>query len=466
MDYYNFILFYINFNFKNQIMINKKLVILGSGETGIGSAILAKKMGYDILLSDHKEIDLGTQKILQDHKILYGLENDLLPQILAADEVLKSPGIPEKNELVKKIRKQNIRIISEIEFAYRHKGNSKIVAITGSNGKSTTTALIYHICKTAGIDCAMVGNIGISIAKQIATDPKEWYITEVSSFQLDDIQTFKPEIAILLNITEDHLDRYDYNFQNYIDSKFKITQNLTINECFIYNVDDDITQKNMFKISNKINLIPISMKEKLNNGVYITQDKMIMKLRDEKVIIDINDFALKGIHNSYNTMAASVATMFMGIKKPKIREAINNFKGLPHRMEKLPTIKHIHFINDSKATNINSTWYALESVESPTILILGGIDKGNDYSIISDLVKEKVKAIICLGLDNKKIIEHFKNIAPIILEFDDMKKAVQTSFSLAHKDDCVLLSPACASFDLFKNYEDRGNQFREAVKNL
>ena len=465
MDYNFIVLYYFNINPKNTIMQKNKLIILGVGESGIGAALLAKKMNYDFLVIADK-IDNTTLKYLKDAGIPFSLQNESIDIILQAKEVIKSPGIPNSNELILLIRDNNIPIISEIEFAYRHKGSSKIIAITGSNGKSTTTSLIHYICSIAEINCSLVGNIGISIAKKIAEEPTEWYITEVSSFQLDDIIDFKPDIAILLNITPDHLDRYDYEMQNYINSKFKIAKNLTMQDTLIYNLDDPLILENITPFLNKTNLIPITMKEILKKGVYITQHKMHVKTIDEKANFNINDFALKGIHNVYNTMAATVATFSIGIKKEKIREAINTYEGLEHRMEVLPTIKNVTFINDSKATNINSTWYALESIQSPVILILGGIDKGNHYEIIKDLVKEKVKAILCLGKDNNKIIDEFKNIVPTILEFEDMIKTVQCAFKLANQQDVVLLSPACASFDLFKNYEDRGKQFKEAVLNL
>jgi UDP-N-acetylmuramoylalanine--D-glutamate ligase len=351
-------------------------------------------------------------------------------------------------------------------LAYRHKGNSKIIAITGSNGKSTTTSLIYHICKTAELDCALVGNIGYSFARQVAENPKEWYIAEISSFQLDDIKDFRAEVSILLNITEDHLDRYDYKFENYINSKFKIVQNQTKNDFFIYNDDDEVITQKIPLLTLYTNPLPFSMKHEVKKGGNIKGDQMMLRIQEERVSMSIYDFALKGKHNQCNTMAAGIAAATIGIRKEKIREAVKNFHSLEHRMEFVAMVRGVEFINDSKATNVNSTWYALESMGKPTILILGGTDKGNDYSLIADLVKEKVKAIICMGLDNKKIIDAFKEIVPVIEEANSAKRAVQKAFGVAVKDDVVLLSPACASFDLFKNYEDRGLQFKEAVKEL
>jgi UDP-N-acetylmuramoylalanine--D-glutamate ligase len=379
---------------------------------------------------------------------------------------MKSPGIPEKVEIVKKIRAKGIPVISEVELAYRFKGDSKIVAITGSNGKTTTTALTYHICKTAGLDCAMVGNIGDSFAKQVAEDPKALYIIEVSSFQLDDINTFRPDIAILTNITEDHLDRYDYKFENYIKSKFRIAINQRPEDHFIYCADDEITIKYIKQFNIQSNQLPISMKRELPNGAFIKDGDMYIRSGQDFTNMSVFDFALKGKHNQYNTMAACVAATTLDIRKDKIRDAVQNFQSLEHRMEHVATVRGVDFINDSKATNVNSTWYALESMTKPTVLILGGVDKGNDYSLIEDLVKEKVKAIICLGTDNRKIHEAFGYSMSTIVNTSTAAEAVHAAFHFAAKGDVVLLSPACASFDLFKNYEDRGNQFKQAVKEL
>jgi UDP-N-acetylmuramoylalanine--D-glutamate ligase len=444
----------------------KKLVILGAGESGVGTALLAKQKGYAVFVSDGGAIKANFQKELEEGGIEFESGSHNVERILAADEVMKSPGIPEKNEMVKAIRAKGIPVISEIEFGYRYKGNSKIAAITGSNGKTTTTSLLYHICKLVNEDVAMVGNIGYSFARQIAQAPKALYIIEVSSFQLDDIQYFKPEIAILLNITEDHLDRYDHQFENYIKSKFRIIENQTAEDYFIYCIDDETIVKHLELLTINTNPLPFSMKQEVKKGGYIKNDQMMLKIQEERVTMSIYDFALKGKHNAYNTMAASIAATTLGIRKEKIREAVSNFHSLEHRMEFVATVRGVDFINDSKATNVNSTWYALESMQKNTVLILGGVDKGNDYELIADLVKEKVKAIICMGTDNKKIIEFFKDKVSTIVEVDSAKKAVNASFKLAEKGDLVLMSPACASFDLFKNYEDRGRQFKESVKEL
>ncbi|TRZ82050.1 MAG: UDP-N-acetylmuramoyl-L-alanine--D-glutamate ligase [Sediminibacterium sp.] len=444
----------------------KKLVILGAGESGVGAALLAKQKGYEVFVSDGGAIKANFQKELEEASIEFESGAHSVERILASGEVIKSPGIPEKNEMVKAIRAKGIPVISEIEFGYRYKGSSKIAAITGSNGKSTTTALLYHICKLVNEDVAMVGNIGYSFARQIAQAPKALYIIEVSSFQLDDIQYFKPEIAILLNITEDHLDRYDHQFENYIKSKFRIIENQTAEDYFIYCIDDETIVKHLELLTINTNPLPFSMKQEVKKGGYIKNDQMMLKIQEERVTMSIYDFALKGKHNAYNTMAASIAATTLGIRKEKIREAVSNFHSLEHRMEFVATVRGVDFINDSKATNVNSTWYALESMQKSTVLILGGVDKGNDYELIADLVKEKVKAIVCMGTDNKKIIEFFKDKVKTIVEVDSAKKAVNASFKLAEKGDLVLMSPACASFDLFKNYEDRGRQFKESVKEL
>jgi UDP-N-acetylmuramoylalanine--D-glutamate ligase len=444
----------------------KKLVILGAGESGVGTALLAKQKGYDVFVSDASAIKPIFQKELEENQIEFESGSHNVERILLADEVMKSPGIPEKNELVKAIRAKGIPVMSEIEFGYRYKGNAKIAAITGSNGKTTTTSLLFHICQVAEKDAAMVGNIGFSFARQIAQDPKELYVIEVSSFQLDDIHFFKPDIAVLLNITEDHLDRYNYEFEKYVKSKFRIIENQTETDCFIYCIDDEVIVKHLALLTYNTNPLPFSMKQEVKKGGYIKNEQMMLKIQEERVTMSIYDFALKGKHNAYNTMAASIAATTLGIRKEKIREAVSNFHNLEHRMEFVASVRGVDFINDSKATNVNSTWYALESMQKKTVLVLGGIDKGNDYSLIAELAKDKVKAIICMGTDNAKIKDFFKDIVPVIIEADSAKKAVTESFKLAEKGEVVLLSPACASFDLFKNYEDRGRQFKEAVKEL
>ena len=446
--------------------MKKRLVILGGGESGVGAALLAQQQGYDVFLSDGGNLKDHYRTELQQHQIPFEEGQHSVEKILSADEIVKSPGIGEKNELVKQIRQKGISVISEIELAFRYKGDSKIVAITGSNGKTTTTALIYHICKNAGLDVALVGNIGYSFARQVSEKPSALYVLEISSFQLDDIKTFRPHIAVLLNITEDHLDRYDYQFSNYINSKFSIIANQTMEDYFIYCEDDEVIMQRIPLINLHTNPLPFSMKHEVKKGAYIKGDQMMLRIQEERVSMSIYDFALKGKHNQYNTMAAGIAAATLGIRKEKIREAVNNFQSLEHRMEFVAMVRGVEFVNDSKATNVNSTWYALESMNKPVVLVLGGVDKGNDYQLIAELVKEKVKAIVCMGTDNKKIIQAFKNIVPVIVETESAKKAVNASFKLATKGDVVLLSPACASFDLFKNYEDRGTQFKNSVKEL
>ena len=442
------------------------MVILGGGESGVGAAILAIMQGYEVFVSDAGSLQTKHKEELQARGIEYEEGRHTEEKIMRADEVMKSPGIPDKNEMVKKIRTKGIPVISEIELAYRYKGESKIIGITGSNGKTTTTAMTYHICRHGGLDCALVGNIGYSFARQVAEKSKPWYVAEISSFQLDDIRTFRPDIAILTNITEDHLDRYEYKFENYISSKFRIVMNQTSEDYFIYCEDDPVIKKNLNQYSFHSNPLPFTMQHELNQGGFIRNGEMTIKLGSEKVEMSIYDFALKGIHHQYNTMAAGIASVLVGIRKQKVREAIQSFEALEHRMEHVGTVRGVEFINDSKATNVNSTWYALESMSKPVILILGGVDKGNDYSLIRDLVKEKVKAIVCMGTDNRKIHEAFQNDVSVMVNTGSAQEAVKAAFHFANKGEVVLLSPACASFDLFKNYEDRGNQFKEAVRDL
>ena len=447
------------------------MVILGGGESGVGAALLAKQQGFEVFVSDASSLKDNFRNELLVAGIDFEEGGHHEENILNAAEVVKSPGIPDKNEIVKRIREKNIPIISEVELAYRFRGNGRIIAVTGSNGKTTTTAMIYHICKTAGLNCAMVGNIGNSIARQVAIDPKEWYIAEVSSFQLDDIKTFRPEIAVLTNITPDHLDRYDNNFENYIRSKFRITMNQQPDDYFIYCADDEVTMKFLnlpmvIGIEIRSNQLQISMKNNLPNGAFIKDGDMYVRTGSDYMSMSVFDFALKGKHNQYNTMAACLTATTMEIRKEKIREAVQDFQGLEHRMEHVATIRGVEFINDSKATNVNSAWFALESMSKPVVLIMGGVDKGNDYSLIMDMVKEKVKAIICLGKDNRKIHEAFGNIISPIVNTGSASEAVHAAFHFAEKGDVVLLSPACASFDLFKNYEDRGNQFKKFTKEL
>lgn len=446
--------------------MQKKLVILGAGESGIGAALLGKQQGYDVFVSDGGAIkDIYKQELAVNH-VPFEEGRHSWDVILNADEIIKSPGIPEKSELMKKVREKQVPVISEIEFAYRFSKDSKVIAITGSNGKSTTTALTFDIFERAGLKAAMVGNIGLSYARQVATAPADYYIVEVSSFQLDDIKEFKPNVAVLLNITPDHLDRYDYKMENYVASKFRIAMNQGPEDYFVYCMDDPEISDYLRKQTIYSTTIPFTIMEPLKQGGFMANEQVNIQVNDEPMIVSMYDLALKGKHNLYNSMAAGIAGRTMDIRKEKIRESLTSFKSLEHRMEYVATVRGVDFINDSKATNVNSLWFALESMEHPVVLIMGGVDKGNDYSAIRDLVKEKVKAIICLGVDNAPIQEALSNDTPVMVDTRNMKDAVQAAFQHAAKGDVVLLSPACASFDLFKNYEDRGKQFKEAVKEL
>lgn len=446
-------------------MLKKRIVILGGGESGVGAALLCKQQGYDVFLSDGGKIKDHYKDELESNHIDFESGGHTAEKILSAHEVMKSPGIPSSNPIVKEILAHQIPIISEMELAYRYKGNSRIIGITGSNGKTTTSSMIYQICKTGGLNCALVGNIGNSIARQITTDPKPLYVVEISSFQLDDIISFRPDVAVLTNITEDHLDRYAYDFEKYIAAKFNIVKNQTEHDFFIYNADDPVTVKYLDQYPFNSKPLPISMQREMPKGAYIKDDYMHVKQADP-LTMSIFDFALKGKHNQYNTMAAAVASSVVGIRKDKIRDAVASFESLEHRMEKVATVRGVEFMNDSKATNVNSAWFALESMEKPVVLILGGVDKGNDYELIKDMVAEKVKAIVCMGLDNSKIHEAFSEVVEKIVDVRTADEAVKQAYALSSKGDIVLLSPACASFDLFKNYEDRGEQFKKAVKEL
>ncbi|WP_143304943.1 UDP-N-acetylmuramoyl-L-alanine--D-glutamate ligase [Chitinophaga vietnamensis] len=443
-----------------------KLIILGAGESGIGAALLGKQQGYEVFVSDGGTIKDNYKQELAVNQISFEEGHHSWDIILGSDEIVKSPGIPEKSELMKKVREKGIPVISEIELAYRFSKGKKIIAITGSNGKSTTTALTYHIFKTAGLDVAMVGNIGVSYARQVATAPAEYYVIEVSSFQLDDIREFKPDVAILLNITPDHLDRYEYKMENYVASKFRIAMNQTKEDYFVYCMDDPEIMQHLSQQPIYSTSIPFTIMKPLKAGGFVDKGQMHLKVDEDPVIVSIYDLALKGKHNLYNSMAAGIAGKTMDIRNEKIRESLTSFKSLEHRMEYVASIRGVDFINDSKATNVNSVWFALESIEKPIVLIMGGVDKGNDYGAIRDLVREKVKAIICLGVDNRPIQEALSKDTATMVNTSNMRDAVQAALRLANKGDVVLLSPACASFDLFKNYEDRGRQFKEAVKEL
>jgi UDP-N-acetylmuramoylalanine--D-glutamate ligase len=442
----------------------KYIAILGAGESGVGAAILAKKMGWNVFVSDFGKIKDAFKTELIENQLEWEEENHSEERILQADLVIKSPGIPEKAPLILKLRERGVKIISEIEFASYY-SNAKTICITGSNGKTTTTMLLYHILKKAKLNVGLAGNVGKSYAKQVAENTFDWYVLELSSFQLDDMHTFKADIAILTNISPDHLDRYAYNMQNYVDSKFRILQNQTENDWFIYNYDDPIIQAEIAKKSISAKLAPFSLKEEMKIGGHANKEQLTINI-NEQFTMSIHDLALKGRHNAQNSLASGIASRILEIRKEVVRESLEDFVNVEHRLEFVAKVHGIEFINDSKATNVNSTWYALETMDKPTVWIVGGVDKGNDYSELLDLVKDKVKAIICLGLDNQKLLETFSGTVETIVEARSAMEAVAYGYRLAKKDETVLLSPACASFDLFDNYEDRGNQFKEAVRSL
>jgi len=443
----------------------RRIAILGAGESGVGAAYLAQQQGYDVFVSDFGAIADNYKKQLLDWKIPFEEKQHTEAEILKAIEVIKSPGIPEKAPIVKKIRSQEIPVISEIEFAGRYT-DAKIVGITGSNGKTTTTSLTYHILKNAGLNVGLAGNIGKSFAYQVATEKFDYYVLELSSFMLDDMYQFKADIGILLNITPDHLDRYEYKMENYVASKFRITQNQTAADHFIYCADDAETIKGMETRDFTARMLPFSIEKKIETGAYLDKDNIIININQPHFKMSINELALQGKHNIYNSMASGIVAKVLELRNETLRESMGNFKNIEHRLESVGKISGISFINDSKATNVNSTWYALESMTSDVVLIMGGVDKGNDYSMLEDLVKQKVKAIVCLGKDNTRIHEAFNKDTDIIVDTLSAQEAVQAAYHLATKGDTVLLSPACASFDLFKNYEDRGRQFKQAVKEL
>ncbi|MDR2467260.1 MAG: UDP-N-acetylmuramoyl-L-alanine--D-glutamate ligase [Prevotellaceae bacterium] len=446
--------------------MKKKIVVLGGGESGTGSAVLAQQKGFEVFLSDNGRLSPENRNILTKYNIQFEERGHTHELILDADEIIKSPGIPEVVPIMKEIRKRNIRVISEIEFAGRY-CDAKKICITGSNGKTTTSSLIYFLLKNAGLNVGLAGNIGKSYAYQVATDKFDYYVLEISSFQLDGMYDFKADIAVLLNITPDHLDRYDYVFQNYVNSKFRITQNMRKEDCFIFCSDDEITMGNLNKIVLKTKMLPISQTEIIRkDGACLLQNKIVAKYNDSDFEMLLKDLALSGLHNVYNSMAAAVAGKILEISNAVIRNSLMGFKGVEHRLEKVKKIRGVEFINDSKATNVNSAWYALESVPGKIVWIVGGTDKGNDYSALMEPARKKVKAIVCLGIDNKKIIEIFQNIVPTITETRSAKDAVSQCMALSEPGDTVLLSPACASFDLFENYEDRGRQFKKAVREL
>lgn len=443
---------------------NAHIAILGAGESGVGAAILAKKKGNSVWLSDRGAIKENYKTELHEHQIPFEEGQHTDAKILSAELIIKSPGIPNSSPLIVQARAKGIPVISEIEFASYYT-KAKIVGITGSNGKTTTTMLTHHIFKKAGLRVGLAGNVGFSFAKQVATDDMDWYIIELSSFQLEDVVHFRPNIAMVLNISPDHLDRYNYEMMAYVDAKFNIVKNMTADDWFIFNADDAMIVEAMGRHTILAKPAPFSSHKPFEVGGYISNNQIIINLKDQ-FTMSIYDLALKGKHNAQNSLASSIASRIADIKKEIIRESLADFQNVEHRLEFVARVNGIEFINDSKATNVNSTWYALESMEKPTVWILGGVDKGNDYTELFDLVKEKVKAIICLGSDNAKIIDAFKDQVETIVEAGSANEAVAWGYRLATKDETVLLSPACASFDLFEDFEDRGNQFKQAVRAL
>ena len=438
-----------------------KIIVLGGGESGVGAAYLAKKKGLSVFLSDKGAIKSDYKKQLIDAGIEFEEGQHDEARILQADWVIKSPGIPKKTDIIFKINQKGIRLSSEIEFAAEFT-QAKIIAITGSNGKTTTTSLIYHILKNDNLKVGLAGNIGKSFAKQVADEDFDYYVLEVSSFQLDDIQNFRPYISLLLNLSQDHLDQYNYNYEEYAMAKFRIAENQENNNFFIYNRDDEMSMNLLEQLAIRAKKVPFSVKEKLNEGGCVDDDKIIVKIEDE-FSMKIAELSLVGNHNIANSLAASIASKILNISNESIRNALMTFQAVEHRLEQVAQINGVTFINDSKATNVNAAYFALESMNQPTIWIVGGVDKGNDYTEIENLVKRKIKAIVCLGLDNQKIIDFFKDKKDAIYSTSSMEEAVKVSKSLAEKGDTVLLSPCCASFDLFDNYEDRGNQFKNQV---
>lgn len=443
----------------------KRIVVLGAGESGTGAAVLAKLKGFDVFVSDLSAIAENYRELLNKYEIAWEEQQHTEALILNADEVIKSPGIPDKAPLMKKIVGAGIPVLSEIEFAGRYT-DSKMICITGSNGKTTTTSLIYHILRNAGVDAGLAGNIGNSLALQVAIDPHPVYVVELSSFQLDHMFEFKADVAVLLNITPDHLDRYDYDFQKYVDAKFRITQNQTSNDVFIYWEQDPVIRKELVKRKIESSIYPFAMDKGQKTKAFIRDEYLIIKVLKDLLVMPATELSLKGIHNTCNSMAAGLAAAAAGVRKEFIRESLIDFKGVEHRLEYVATVRNVKFINDSKATNVNSCWYALQSMLSPVVLILGGTDKGNDYSEIAALVKEKVRGMVFLGVDNTRLHEYFDGMVAQTVDARSMEEAVNQAYQMAQQGDTVLLSPCCASFDLFVNYEDRGRQFKHHVRNL
>ncbi len=445
----------------------KKMLILGGGESGVGAALLAKSEGFSVFLSDKNEITEKYVNILKAEEIEYEQNQHTEEKILAADEIIKSPGIPSNIPILLKAKANNTPIISEIEFAARYT-SAKIIAITGSNGKTTTTMLVYHLLKSCGFNVGMAGNIGQSFAQKVMSEKPDYWVLEISSFQLEDCYQFNPEIVILLNITPDHLDRYEHNFQLYVDAKFRITQNLDSKQHFIYLKDNAAISREIRKRKIPATHYTISLQEHQENGAYIKEDKLVFNLKKTKqdFTIDIKEIPLKGKHNLSNAMAAVLACVQVGARLKELTTYFKNFEGVPHRLEEVSVVKDVKFINDSKATNVDSVYFALDSFDEPIIWIAGGVDKGNDYGKIKDLVLKKVKYLICLGKDNRKLFDTFKNDLHIVYQTDNIRDAVEQAFSFAQPGYVILFSPACASFDLFKNYEDRGNQFKDTIKKI
>ncbi len=444
-----------------------RLVVLGGAESGVGAAVLAKKKGFDVFLSDNGKIKEDYVKVLREWDIPYeeGGHTDAL--ILNADEVVKSPGIPSAAPMVCRLRDQGTHIISEIEFAGRY-DTAKKICVTGSNGKTTTTSLIYYLLKNAGLNVGLGGNIGKSYAYQVATEHFDYYVLEISSFQLDDVYDFKPDIAIITNITPDHLDRYDHKMENYVAAKFNITRNLTPDDCFIFDSDDDITIGHLDSIVLRCKMLPFSQRHEVPQGAFLRQDRIVLRYEEEETDVYLKELALGGRHNIYNSMAAALAAKATGIDNAVIRQSLATFQPVEHRLEPVLSIKDVLYINDSKATNVDAAWYALECQQKPVVWIVGGKDKGNDYSVLDPLVREKVKAVVCLGVDNAKIHAAFEGIVgkEKMVDTASAEEAVRAASRFAEPGDVVLLSPCCASFDLFKDYEDRGRKFKEAVRGL
>ncbi|WP_196885336.1 UDP-N-acetylmuramoyl-L-alanine--D-glutamate ligase [Aureivirga sp. CE67] len=442
-----------------------KLVVLGAGESGVGTALLAKSKGFEVFVSDKSEIKEKYKKVLLDNEIPFEEKKHSLEKIFQADEVMKSPGIPDKISLIQELKEKGIPVISEIEFAVKYT-DAKIVGITGSNGKTTTTLLTHHILKKGNLNIGIAGNIGDSFAASVLKDSFESYVLELSSFQLDGIEKFRPKVAIITNITPDHLDRYDYKMENYVASKFRITMNQTEEDYLIYDADDPVIQNWLENNEVKAQLLPFSVSRKLDKGAYLDGDNLVLNINTETFTMGIAALAIQGKHNMKNAMAAGMTAQLFKVENEIIRESLEDFEGAEHRLESVLKICGVQYINDSKATNVNATYYALESMNKPTVWIVGGVDKGNDYMELMPLVREKVKAIICLGVDNQKIIDTFGNVIETIEESLSAEEAVRKAYRIAEKGDAVLLSPACASFDLFSSYEDRGTQFKNAVREL